>query len=186
MNHSEEEWVVGDVNTNGIEGVRSLFKRSIAAAFDQMSKKHLDRYIEEMKRRFNNRSNPHVIRDTVKLILASDPLRNRDLVDREAACLQSPAVDPSCPVRPDKPRPFRRPSTRASRLSMFANRCAVSRRPAKISAPSATPTLRGPINSALMALPALKPIVPFALIFPAVAAQGIRGSGLLTIQAPRT
>ena len=29
VTHSEEEWVVGDVHTNGIEGVWSLFKRSI-------------------------------------------------------------------------------------------------------------------------------------------------------------
>ena len=62
VNHSEEEWVVGDVHNNGIKGVRLLFKLSIVAAFDQMSKKHLDRYIEEMKRRFNNRNNPHLFR----------------------------------------------------------------------------------------------------------------------------
>ncbi|MDE0621715.1 MAG: hypothetical protein OXH83_08605 [Bryobacterales bacterium] len=40
MNHSQVERVVGDVN---IEGVRSLFKRSIAAAFHQLSKMHLNR-----------------------------------------------------------------------------------------------------------------------------------------------
>ena len=101
MNHSEEERVVGDVNTNGIDGVRLLFKLSIVAAFDQMSKKHLDRYIEEIKRRFNNRSSPHVFRDTVKRVLASDPLRYRELVDHKAARFQSPAVNPSCPARPD-------------------------------------------------------------------------------------
>ena len=37
VNHSEEEWVVGDVRNNGIEGVRLLFKLSIVAAFDRMS-----------------------------------------------------------------------------------------------------------------------------------------------------
>ena len=62
VNHSEEEWVVGDPRNNGIEGVRLLFKLSIVAAFDRMSKKHQDRYIEERKRRFNNRNNPHLFR----------------------------------------------------------------------------------------------------------------------------
>ena len=146
-------------------------------ALHQISETHPDRCIEEMDWRFNNRDNPHVFRDTVKRILASDPLRYRELVDHKAACLQSPAVDPSCPARPDKPRPLKRPSTRASRLSMSANRCAVSRLPANISAPSATPTLRIPINSALIALPALNPTIPVALIFPAIAVQGFPGVG---------
>ena len=85
VNHSEEEWVVGDVPTNGIEGVWLLFKRSIIGAFHQISKKHLDRYIEEMEWRFNNRYNPHMFRDTVKRILTTDPLRYRELVNEKAA-----------------------------------------------------------------------------------------------------
>ena len=39
VNHSAEEWVVGDVHTNSIEGVWSLFKRSIIGAFHQVSDK---------------------------------------------------------------------------------------------------------------------------------------------------
>ncbi len=46
-NHFEEEWVVGDVHADGVEGVWSLFPSSIVGAFHQISKKHLDRYIEE-------------------------------------------------------------------------------------------------------------------------------------------
>ncbi len=86
VNHSIEEWVVGDVHTNSIEGVWSLFKRSIIGAFHTISAKHLDRYLEEMEWRFNNRNNPHMFRDTVKRILTTDPLRYRELVhDRKAA-----------------------------------------------------------------------------------------------------
>lgn len=184
VNHSDEEWVVGDVHNNGVEGVRLHFKLSIVAAFDQMSKKHLDRYMGEMKRGFNNRNNPHLFRKPSSASSRAIRYATESLVEHKADCLQSPAVDPSCPARTDKPRPARRPSTRASRLSMSAIRCAVSRRPAKISAPSTTPTLRIPINSALMALPALSPTIPFALIFPVIAVQGIRASGLLTIGLP--
>ena len=80
VNHSEEEWVVGDVHTNGIEGVWSLFKRSIVGSFHQISTKHLDRYLEEMEWRFNNRNNPYMFRDTLKRILTTDPITYRELV----------------------------------------------------------------------------------------------------------
>ena len=49
------EWVRGDVHTNTVEGVFSLFKRSIMGSFHQVSGKHLDRYLDEFEWRFNNR-----------------------------------------------------------------------------------------------------------------------------------
>ena len=52
---------MGDVHTNGIEGVWSLFKRSIVGTFHKMSLKHVDRYLEELEWRFNNRDNPHIL-----------------------------------------------------------------------------------------------------------------------------
>ena len=36
VNHSEEVWVIEDMHTNGIEGVWSLFKRSIVGAFQKI------------------------------------------------------------------------------------------------------------------------------------------------------
>ena len=80
VDHSEEEWVIGDVSTYGIEGAWSLFRRSIIGAFHQISKKHLDRSLEEMEWRFNNRNNPYMFRDTVKRILTTSPLRYREIV----------------------------------------------------------------------------------------------------------
>src|SRR5216110_3326757 len=53
VNHSQEEWVVGDVHTNGIENVWSLFKRSIVGAFHKITVKHLDRYLREQEFRIN-------------------------------------------------------------------------------------------------------------------------------------
>ena len=75
VHHSAEEWVVGDVHTNSIEGVWSLFKRSIMGSFHKVSKKHLDRYLEELEWRFNNRNNPHIFRDTLARIMNTDPLQ---------------------------------------------------------------------------------------------------------------
>ena len=39
VNHSAEQWVVGDVHTNGIEGVWSLFKRSIIGTFHKIDER---------------------------------------------------------------------------------------------------------------------------------------------------
>ena len=80
VNHSIEEWVVGDVRTKSIEGVWSLFKPSLVGAFHKMSVKHLDRYVEELEWRYNNRRNPHICRDTLARIMNTEPLEFRDLV----------------------------------------------------------------------------------------------------------
>jgi transposase-like protein len=69
VQHNLDEWVVGDAHTNGVEGVWSLFKRSIMGAFHKISIKHLDRYLEEIEWRFNNRDNPHIFRDTLRRIV---------------------------------------------------------------------------------------------------------------------
>ena len=79
VNHSAEQWVIGDVHTNGIEGVWSLFKRSIVGTFHKMSAKHMDRYLEELEWRFNNRKNPQIFRDTLARIMRTDHLTYREL-----------------------------------------------------------------------------------------------------------
>ncbi len=72
VNHSKEEWVVGDVHTNGIESVWSLLKRSIIGSYHKVSIKHLDAYLDELEHRFNNRKNEYIFRDTLtKLVNAS-------------------------------------------------------------------------------------------------------------------
>ena len=80
VNHSAEEWVVGDAHVNSVESVWSLFKRSIMGAFHKVSAKHLDRYLEELEWRFNNRANPHIFRDTLCRIMNTDPLTYRRLI----------------------------------------------------------------------------------------------------------
>ena len=84
VNHSEEEWVVGDVHTNNIENVWSLFKRSLVGTFHKMSKKHMDRYLEELEWRHNNRDNPRIFPDTLRQILNTGNLTYRNLVAKAA------------------------------------------------------------------------------------------------------
>lgn len=79
VTHSEEEWVRGDVHINSIEGVWSLFKRSIIGAFHKMSVKHMDRYIEELEWRLNNRDNPHIFIDTLRRIMNTETLTYKKL-----------------------------------------------------------------------------------------------------------
>lgn len=80
VRHSIDEWVVGDVHTNSIEGVWSLFKRSIVGSFHKVSKKHLGRYLEEIEWKFNNRKNPHIFRDTLKQIVEAKRMPYKRLV----------------------------------------------------------------------------------------------------------
>ena len=79
-NHSAEEWVFGEVHTNSIEGVWSLFKRSIVGAFHRMSLKHMDRYLEELEWRFNNRNNPNIFLDALRRIMNTGNLPYKKLV----------------------------------------------------------------------------------------------------------
>jgi transposase-like protein len=80
VNHSKEEWVRGDVHTNGIESVWSLFKRSVVGSYHQVSAKHLDRYIEEFEWRFNQRDNPYLFRDTLARLVMADKMEYRKLI----------------------------------------------------------------------------------------------------------
>jgi len=74
VNHSAEEWVRGDVHTNTVESVWSLFKRSVTGSYHKLSAKHLDAYLDELEWRFNNRKNPYLFRDTLIQLLESDNL----------------------------------------------------------------------------------------------------------------
>lgn len=65
VQHTRGEYVRGDVHTNTVESVFSLFKRSIVGSFHQISVKHMDRYLDEFEFRYNNRKNPYLFRDTL-------------------------------------------------------------------------------------------------------------------------
>lgn len=74
VNHSAHEYVRADVHANTVEGVWSLFKRSIVGSYHQLSVKHLPAYLDEMEFRFNNRDNPFLFRDTLMVLLQGDTL----------------------------------------------------------------------------------------------------------------
>lgn len=55
VRHGREEYVVGEVHTNTIEGYFSIFKRGMKGVYQHCSKKHLHRYLAEYDFRYNNR-----------------------------------------------------------------------------------------------------------------------------------
>lgn len=70
----------GDIHTDTIENVWSLLKRSVAGSYHKVSAKHLDRYLDELEWRFNNRENPYLFRDTLTKLLGSSNLEYKELV----------------------------------------------------------------------------------------------------------
>ena len=79
VNHSAEEWVRGDVHTNGVESVWSLLKRSIVGSYHKVSVKHLDAYLDELEHRFNNRNNQFLFRDTLLKLVNAETLTFQEL-----------------------------------------------------------------------------------------------------------
>jgi len=56
VNHSQKEYVRGDVHTNTIEGYFGLLKRGVMGSFHHVSAKHLHRYCDEFSFRWDRRS----------------------------------------------------------------------------------------------------------------------------------
>lgn len=56
VEHGKGQYKNGECSTNGIENFWSHLKRSIIGVYHQVSKKHLDRYVNEIVFKYNNRN----------------------------------------------------------------------------------------------------------------------------------
>lgn len=54
-NHSEREYVRGDIHSNTVEGFFSIVKRGLNGIYHNVSKEHLHRYMSEFEFRYNYR-----------------------------------------------------------------------------------------------------------------------------------
>jgi transposase-like protein len=57
VKHKTKQYAVGDVHTNTIEGFWSYFKRGTRGVYQYVSRKHMQRYVDEFTFRYNNRKN---------------------------------------------------------------------------------------------------------------------------------
>jgi hypothetical protein len=47
VRHGQEEYVIGEVHTNSLEGYFSIFKRGMKGVYQYCGKRHLHRYLAE-------------------------------------------------------------------------------------------------------------------------------------------
>jgi IS1 family transposase len=66
VRHSQDEYVVGAIHTNTIEGFWSLVKRGVIGTFHRMSRKYMPLYVNEFEFRYNSRNNPDIFGAAIK------------------------------------------------------------------------------------------------------------------------
>jgi transposase-like protein len=79
VDHSRDEWVRGQIHTNTVESVWSLFDRSVIGAYHNLSVKHLSAYLDEAAFRWNNRENSFWFRDTILRLVEGDTMTFAEL-----------------------------------------------------------------------------------------------------------
>lgn len=84
IRHSAEEYVNEDCHTNSIESFWALFKRGYHGVYHQMSRKHIQRYINEFAFRFNRKANSlqFVFADVVNQVSQSTQLPYKSLIQK--------------------------------------------------------------------------------------------------------
>lgn len=84
VNHSAKEYVRGEVHTNSIESFWALFKRAYHGIYHQMSKKHLQKYVDECAFRLNLKSQemdfPQIFAQTVTRAADGKRLPYKELI----------------------------------------------------------------------------------------------------------
>lgn len=80
IEHNKGEYVKGNAYTNTIEGFWSLFKRGILGIFHFVSKKHLQKYVDEFVFRYNTRENSTSERFNLFLCNMQNRTSYKDLV----------------------------------------------------------------------------------------------------------
>lgn len=83
VNHSRKVYVIGHIHTNSVESFWALFKRGYTGIYHYMSKKHLQRFIDEFVYRLNNKklSNFKIVK--MSLLNIEGHLSYKDLIKND-------------------------------------------------------------------------------------------------------
>lgn len=81
VNHGRKEYVRGEIHTNTVEAFWALLKRGIHGIYHHVSKKHLDKYIDEFEFRWNSRLLKDPFRFLVMLNESDGRLMYKTLID---------------------------------------------------------------------------------------------------------
>lgn len=81
INYRNKQYLRGEVHTNGIENFWSIFKRGYIGVYHWMSRKHLQKYINEFLFRYNNNSD--IKEEFDKLLSCSKKLTYRMMTTNE-------------------------------------------------------------------------------------------------------
>jgi len=94
VSHSKDEWVRGQVHTQGIESFWSLFKRGLIGSFHSVSVKHLHRYLNEFSFRFNQRESEDLFALIIMNLAIGSALRYKALIGKtsEGETSQGPSA----------------------------------------------------------------------------------------------
>lgn len=80
VNHAGKLYGYGDVHTNTIEGFWGIFKRGIIGIYNKVSKKHLQKYVDEFVFRYNTRKICETQRFNLFLYRMERRLKYEDLI----------------------------------------------------------------------------------------------------------
>jgi len=81
IKHQANEYVNGNVHTNTIEGFWSLLKRGLIGIYHSVSKKHLQKYVDEFVFRYNTRVNGECNRFNLLLTNSNNRLTYKMLIN---------------------------------------------------------------------------------------------------------
>lgn len=82
VQHSAGQYVDGDCHTNTIEGFWSLLKRGIFGIYHHVSRKHIDKYLNEFTFRYNSRKTPDNLRFGMYFENCFGRLTYKDLIEK--------------------------------------------------------------------------------------------------------